>query len=74
VVRLKDGLHVAKVTSVDLSELRCEVTVIESNAYKTGTIRETKQTETVRFGQLRIPSRPRAARSAEGGTAPGGAM
>jgi DNA-directed RNA polymerase subunit RPC12/RpoP len=68
VVRLKDGLHVAKVTSVELSELRCEVTVIESAAYnKGGTIRETKQTGTARFGQLRVPTHPKAKPSAPGG-------
>jgi hypothetical protein len=74
IVRLKDGLHLAKVTSVDLSELRCEVTVIESKAYNNGgTIRETKQVDTVRFGQLRIPSRPRSAHPGANG-AGGGAM
>ncbi len=57
VVRLKDGLHIAKVTSVDVSELRCDITVLEAAAYhKNGQIRETSRTDNVRFGQMHTPT------------------
>ncbi len=60
VVRLKDGLHVGKVTSVDVDKLQCEVTVLETAAYsKKAEIRETKRSETVRFGQIRVPRPPK---------------
>jgi hypothetical protein len=58
--RLKDGLHVCKVTSVDLEKRECDVTILESAAYnKRGEIKETKRSETARFGQLRAPHPPK---------------
>jgi hypothetical protein len=60
VVRLKDGLHVGKVTSVDLENRQCELTVLESAAYnQRGEVRETKRNDTARFGQLRVPHPPK---------------
>jgi hypothetical protein len=57
VVRLRDGLHVAKVSSVDVSELQCEIIVLDAGAYhKRGQIKETSRTDTVRFGQMRPPT------------------
>jgi hypothetical protein len=57
VVRLRDGLHVAKVSTVDVSELQCEIIVLDAGAYhKRGQIKETSRTDTVRFGQMRPPT------------------
>ncbi len=57
VVRLRDGLHVAKVSSVDIAELQCEIIVLDAGAYhKRGQIKETSRTDTVRFGQMRPPT------------------
>jgi hypothetical protein len=57
VVRLRDGLHVAKVAGIDISELQCEIIVLDVGAYhKRGQIKETSRTDTVRFGQMRPPA------------------
>jgi hypothetical protein len=57
VVRLRDGLHIAKVASVDSAELQCEIIVLDAGAYhKRGQIKETSRTDTVRFGQMRPPT------------------
>ncbi len=57
VARLRDGLHVAKVSSVDVAELQCEIIVLDAGAYhKRGQIKETSRTDTVRFGQMRPPT------------------